>query len=305
MNWNKIKTIIIIFLLIINIFFIYNMYIQNRNIYYISDNVIKSACKILAADNIIIDENTIPNKKLSTNVLESVYDSDYYDNLVAKISGTESYSKRIINNGIEFNIAKNNDIYVFSDSGMLYMKYISGEFNSNDADIKNTFTEMNPGRLSGHSNTIKKYLVWTNESQSNVYNYDLIINKEYYDDLNDRYYIYCTQIINSQVVNECEFLVIIGDDKVLYLEGELINNYIYNSYQTTLIDQINILFMERNDIIDNVQNEKIEYNIKSLTSEYYINWNQERDIMFLIPAWKIEYDNGNYVVRDAVSGSVY
>jgi len=307
MNWGKIKTIIIIIIVFMNVFFVYNIYRQNRNIYYIDIKTIQAACDLLAKDNINVTADIIPDKKLSVSILESVFDPGYYDVIVSKISGTENHTRRIINNGIEFNIAKNNDIYIFSDTDILYMKYISNDFggkNLNAADIENVYTEINPNRLTGHIKTIKNYLMWNKDSQTNIAESDIVVNKGYYDNVGETYYIYCTQVINSYVINECEFIAVIRNDTVVYLEGKLINNEISKSHQTTLIDQINILFMERADIVGSSEETEI-FNISSLSSEYYINWNQERDIMFLIPAWKIVYENGDIVMRDAVNGNIY
>ena len=301
MNWGKIKTIIIIIIIFMNAFFIYNIYRQNRNIYFFDSKTIQAACDLLAKDNINITPETIPDKKLSVSILESVFDPGYYDFVVSKISGTENYSRRIINNGIEFNIAKNNDIYIFSDTDILYMKYIS---NGYDGDIEKVYAEVNLSRLTGHIKTVKNYLLWKKDNQSNTAEFDLAVNKGYYDNASDTYYIYFTQMINSYLINECEFIAVIRGDTVLYLEGQLVNNEISKSHQTTLIDQINILFKERADIVGNGEETEI-YTISSLSSEYYINWNQERDIMFLIPAWKIVYENGDIIMRDAVNGNVY
>jgi len=296
-------------MLLVNLFFVYNIYIQNRNIYYIDEKTIQTARNLLAEDNIIVSAGVIPDKKLSLSIIESVFEPGYYDFVVSKISGTESHTKRIINNGVEFNIAKNNDIYIFSDTDVLYMKYISNDFkakNLNGFDI-DTYTEINTGRLQTHLNIIKNYLMWENDRQSNKTGYDITAQKGYYDETGDRYFIYCTQMINSQIINECEFVAVIKEGTVRYLEGKLINNEILKSHTTTLIDQINILFIERSDIADrrDDEDENETYSIFSMSSEYYINWNQERDIMFLIPAWKIVYENGEIVTRDAVNGNVY
>ena len=301
MNWGKIKTIIIVIIIFMNVFFIYNIHRQNRNIYYIDSKTINTACELLAKDNINITPETIPDKKLSVSILESVFDPAYYDIVVSKISGTENYSRRIINNGIEFNIAKNNDIYIFSETDILYMKYISNGF---DGDVEKVYTEINPNRLTGHIKTVKNYLLWKKDNQSSTAEFDLVINKGYHDSASDTYYIYFTQMIDSYLIHECEFIAVIRDNTVLYLEGQLVNNEISKSHQTTLIDQINILFKERADIVANGDEFEMLH-ISSLSPEYYINWNQERDIMFLIPAWKIVYENGDIVMRDAVNGNVY
>jgi|GEM_PF-7103601 Uncharacterized protein conserved in bacteria len=309
MNWGKIKTVIIILMLAVNLFFVYNIYIQHRNIYYINEKTIQAACDLLKADNIMVSADIIPDKKLSLSILESVFERDYYDTVVSKISGTENHTKRIINNGVEFNIARNNDIYIFSDTDVLYMKYISNDFggkNLNNVNVED-YTEMNSGRLQSHVKTIKDYLMWQKDGQSGVNVYDITAVKGYYDEAGDRYFIYCVQTIDSQLVNECEFVAVIHNGIVQYLEGKLINNEIFRSHHTALIDQVNILFMEKSDILSNHQTEETAgiFNITALSSQYYINWNQERDIMFLIPAWMIMYENGDTVIRDAVNGSVY
>ena len=313
MNWGKIKTIIIVLMLLVNLFFIYNIYIQNRNIYYIGEKTIQTACELLAADNIIVSPEIIPDKKLSLSIIESVFEPGYFDFVVSKISGTESHTKRIINNGVEFNITKNNDLYEFSDTDVLYMKYISNGFggkNLNNLNVENDYTEINPGRLQTQLKIIKSYLMWENDSQTNKPGYDIAVQKGYYDETSGRYFIYCIQMIESQLINECEFITVIKDGTVQYLEGKLINNEVLKSHNTALIDQINILFMERSDIVESRNDENGAeiydmYSILSMTSEYYINWNQERDIMFLIPAWKIVYENGAIVTRDAVNGNIY
>lgn len=308
MNWGKIKIIIIILLTLVNVFFIYNINLQNKNIYYIDGDTIQTACDILAKDNVIVDKDIIPDEKLLVSVLESVFNTDYHDFVVSKISGTENYTKRIINNGVEFNIAKNNDIYIFDDTDILYIKYISNDFPSktlNVLEIENEYNEIAESKLSGYDKIIKSYLMWDKDNQSSAFEYDIIVTKGYHDDVNNRYFLYCIQTINSQPTNECEFVAVVYNNTVQFLEGKVMNNIISKSYQTTLIDQVNILFMEKADIIENRQVDTDIYTVMSLSSEYYINWNQERDIMFLIPAWRILYDDGSTTIRDAINGSVY
>lgn len=308
MNWNKIKTILIILLTVINLFFIYNIYVQNRNIYYIDEKTIQAASDLLKKDNFMIDSAVIPDKKLLIGILESVFHEDYYDTIVTKISGTENYTKRIINNGVEFNIAKNNDIYIFNDTDLLYIKYIGNGYEKkvvNNSDIEKNYTEISANRLSGQVKIILDFLQWDKDSQMKTYNYDIVVTKGYYDNANNRYFIYCKQSINSQLIDECEFITVIQDKTVRFLEGKIINNEISKTHQTTFIDQVNVLFIEKADIVANRENDADVYTVTSLLSEYYINWNQERDIMLLIPAWKIVYDDGSIIMRDAVSGNAY
>jgi len=98
-------------------------------------------------------------------------------------------------------------------------------------------------------------------------------------------------------------------NELIYMNGTLILNSISNSYRASLMDQINVLFLEKDYINDIRDNDDIEENkkyvISVMESSYCVNWNVEQTSYFLIPAWDIRYVDGYHRIRNAINGKIY
>jgi len=303
MNWTKIKTVIIILLLGVNIFFGYSLYTQYNNLYSFDKEVINSVTELLKKDDIYIDINIIPTDKKIMKAYQSNFD-EYYDKLVAdQIFGTGNYSERTVNNETQY-ISKNYDILEVNNPDIFSIKYIKSGFDENNrtAPDKGMISELKKSELRNYTNIINRFLGFDND---NI----ITVNRIYYDAEQMQYILYCSQNIDSYKIGQCESTFIIKDNIVCYAAGTVIFFEYINVSQTPLIDQINILFVEKAYIDEMRGKNEPDYEkvtIISLELEYYIIWNNYQSNMFyLLPAWRIEYDNGITRIRIAVDGSIY
>ncbi len=79
-NWEKLKTFLIVLFIILNIFLLTVMQIDNAQNVNISDQTISNTINVLKNNNILIDKSIIPKKIVNLNAIElknAVFDSDF------------------------------------------------------------------------------------------------------------------------------------------------------------------------------------------------------------------------------------
>ena len=315
MNWKKVKTIIIVILLVVNLFFVYNIYIQYKNIYLIDKKSINTTVELLEQNNIIISADIIPEKKLTANIYECRFDENYYK-VITKIMGTENYSKNIISNGIQFISNDHGDIFEFYN--ILNVKY----YKNSDEKIDDKYIEEVKNELSGLSSLLSvrpvnnNYLKLisgflfpdSNKNNRRANKSNIEISGMLYDDKKSRYIVSCYQTLENYKIEQCEFFVIIKNDLILYIEGMIIFDLFENDNTDQFCDQLNILFLEKSYIDEykrNIVSEDDIYKIISFMPEYCIIWYTEKNIFYLVPAWRIGYSDGTVRIRNAIDGNIY
>lgn len=89
MNWNKAKTILIVFFTIVNLFLLYTIISRNINDYYISEETISNAIAVLNNNGITIDKSIIPQKNITVDQYEADNIVDDYDGFAKRILGDD------------------------------------------------------------------------------------------------------------------------------------------------------------------------------------------------------------------------
>jgi hypothetical protein len=257
---------------------------------------------------------------MTADIIEYDYDNDnYYDNTVEKISGTDNYNKRIINNGIKFTVSENQDVYEFDVSTIFSFKYIKNGADKNvygryDNDSDLAPSTLGNGKINKYRELIFNFLFGNNNQTTSFTNENSVDIYATYKLTDNADVLFCRQKINGHNIINCDFTVVISGDKIQYVSGIIIFNDTYKNYSTTMYDQINILFIEK-QYIDEYRasaaddlyaaEESAEFTISSITFDYCINWNATRNKYYLIPAWTITYQNEEVRIRNAANGNIY
>lgn len=149
MNWEKLKTFLIILFIILNIFLIFVMHIDNSKNINISDETISNTIKVLENNNILIDKAIIPKKIVSLNAIElknvvfgSKFPKSYQKNadksfsimLDANIKSASDIKKILSNAGID----KNAEIVYNEDTSRVNLKIRNYYIFDIGLDIKET-----------------------------------------------------------------------------------------------------------------------------------------------------------------------
>ena len=85
-NWKNIKTVLIVVLAAVDIFFMLAIASAYRSNYFISENTIADAVQILADDDITVDAEAIPKKIPSPSAYMCAIGNDYEEQ-VASLDG--------------------------------------------------------------------------------------------------------------------------------------------------------------------------------------------------------------------------
>lgn len=89
MNWNKAKTILIIFFLLVNTFLFFNLITENSNENYVKDETVADTIKVLENNGISIESKLISRKNHSVDTFETDNIIKDYDEFAKKILGED------------------------------------------------------------------------------------------------------------------------------------------------------------------------------------------------------------------------
>lgn len=311
MEWRKIKSIVILFLLCVSIFFIVMIDIQYKSNFLLDSESIDNLVSILNNDGISVERSVIPDNIYSLNVYEGAYTDKYYANTYEYLSGEKEYMPIATADGAVRFIRKENQggeegdsIYEFSGLfGFKYSNFASAEY----SDIKQDYKEisLNNSRKKKLVRLINEFLFHSYGKSGEGFNAD--IDNVYYDSQSGIYYIEFIQKIGAVGLNGFDFIALTDGETVYRLEGNVLFSIPYNSYKVSSYDQVNILMKEKNYIDTEYisADSRVKAVITDMSIGYIISWNSKRNIYYLIPSWKISYADGTERIRNSVTGTLY
>ena len=90
MYWSKVKTILIFFLIITNVFLLMNLYSNNKDTLFLKKDVIKSTVQVLNKNNVFIDQSIIPKRIVKLKQFEADNLIKSYDEFAKSILGKDA-----------------------------------------------------------------------------------------------------------------------------------------------------------------------------------------------------------------------
>lgn len=334
MKWIKITAVSAFFLIAVNVFLLYNLARQYAGTSLIEEQTINKTIKILEKADIHISKDIIPLDKPHFEIFEGDFFSnleEYYINSAVLLSGnkvTDDFTLHMINNGIKIIDNKSGEVLEFFDNDIFafsYMKDIKyadylNIFDINDSDM--VFDSAKEDQSISSKKIVRKTEQTVNEKffgngdLSKVNNMRVKIDRVYYNKEKNAYLTEGKQIFNGLEIYGCKVVCIIYGSELLYAEGNIIFTNTGNSYNTTLYDQLSVLFDEKTYIEQQInepladvyaynKNTDDVFNITEFKCIYCISWNANRTKYYLIPSWYIEY-NGNFArIRNAINGNIH
>ena len=332
MNWSRVKTVTILVLTAVNIFFVINLRVQYVNTYLIGEDTRETASVILKKSGIIIDAERIPVKKPDLVIYENSCGDDYHERVVTKMTGTENFTRHMINNGTKCIIEDSGDEFEFSDQNRFEVTYKkkTGLAVSPDAEYIAAFNSSGTAVPDDDSKdiavnrAIRRFLFPSGDSS-----YSVSCSTVRYDTSNDWYVVTAEETVDGYPLASQDGIVfVIKDGEVIYMRGEVMVLGFESDYNNELYDQINILFTEKSYITSlnkqmlpendayipdigsyeddpDASEMSAEYEIESLSLVYCVSWNADRTSFYLIPGWKIVYSDGTSRIRNALNGNIY
>ncbi len=305
MNWNKIVTVMIILLLLVNIYLGYNIYTQYVDTYIISENEIASISALMEKNGIIIDRSVIPNKRIDGEVIVGEYDTEeYYRSaalaLTSAVSNDE-YNLYMTDMGVRLAVKESDESLMFYDADHFRITYsaLSGA-ESDYALVKSLsdgYTKSSESysekEINDAEDALNSFVKNSDKKGPFGYRLDEIQKKQGYT-------VCAWTQTNGQkdIYSMSGIAVLDGNMRVVYLDGKMIVPGAVRNMNARVCDQINVLFMENSEAVkarEESGDAPTVYPKKTIVSMEYclcINWNSSFDSYYLVPAWKLVYDNG-------------
>ncbi len=310
----RIKTVMILILVAINAFFVYNLVSDHLEKNYINDATVKNAVEILTREGIEIDVSAVPKKKLTLPIYESIFDEEHNEKVVALFSDADIESTFSIPDGMRF-VTKNADQIEFSEE--FGIVFVSGE-SDRYTDFSNMIasvpqTDFLPAETDDALIKSVKEMLSADTSASVGYAKLGAQCTGVYDDETTGYrFLRFSQTMDKTPIYGHDIICVADGEKLLYLEGLWSFLSTDAEYSSQLYDQVNILFMEKKSI-DAVKAEheaaglevQTEYRIEKIDSVYCTYFNDSKTGIYFIPAWRITYFDGSESVYDALNGIQY
>ena len=313
MNTKKIKTAIIVLLVLANTFFIYNLYTLNIKTSRIPHQMIDDAVTVLNRSGLNISKDIIPDIRPQNFIYEGVYSHspETFEEIVKYLSESEISTINPMPNGMSYNAGEYKfDFSGTEDSENYFLVSIS--FDSSEQGYTSVYgdgyayedleTKVGDLILKGLkdykkmdiakaenviANFLKKY-------QPGIVDFETIG----FEKNAENEYLVIRQKLDGLAFNSHIVFVEISDRKVYRFIGKWYFGAFAERYKMPLLDSVNILFkcLERDgNVIED--SEKLE----NIELYYGIVWH-EMDKFYLIPSWRLKFDSGRDLSYIAVIG---
>lgn len=317
MNWSSVKNLLILILVAANIFLLYNIFIQNRTKNYLSESELRDAAEILENRGQNIDISSIPKKRLTADIYESIYPGNeiYYSETAQKLTGVVQSELRIFSmpdgstristddsDGVFKNVEFTNDFgfsYWISgnSSEKAYNEITVDEFY---ADIEK-FTVLGKTRLAALSKIAVSFLGASEQENSR---FDVYIECGYSDPNSNCSYLIVSQSLSGIEVFRHRVVCVFDGEQLIAANGKWYFGTINSSYDYDLYDQISILFTNYNNISAKQENTSIP-DVISMSSCYSTYMDPDKTALYFIPAWQIDHSNSQTIVYNAARSTEY
>lgn len=326
MNTKNVKTAIIVMLVMANIFFLWKIYILNAETSRLPQQMIEDAAKTLTRGGLnILNEEIVPDIKPQNYIYEGEYSSEIFEEIAKSISESEITNTFLTPEGTSYNAGD----YKFTFPSLAASP---GESPNLEVDyFKISITKLSQLEELEKS-AAEAYDIYKNYDDLEKKTESLIINglkgykrmdiakaekaienflKKYQTDgidfetvgyqKNDTsIYIVIRQKLDGLAFNSHTVFAEISDGKVLTFSGKWYFGAFVGRYKMPLLDAVNILFkcLEKDESItaENIKN------LIGVDLYYSILWH-ERTKFYLIPTWRISFDDGAVLSYSAVTGN--
>lgn len=338
MNWSRIKTVLIFLLLAANIYLLFVIISQHRVSARVDPSEIEEASALLLRDGITIGPDALSGERLDLKVWRSAYgrgvsDGGLREYVIGRLFGQAGYTQSLTAAGVDVAVDGIGTLN-FIDSDPLYFRFIAegcdydGSADEAASDPASD-RQVSFVRKLNLANQLESFLAGEESPiSSSDARADIRVDLAIYDRAGRRYVAHYVQRIDGVDIDGAEGFFSVKSDRVDYFSGSVILMSGAASYNAELLDEINILFLERDamrsgyetepeatsapdgdealpsDVADTApEPEKKRVTVTGTSAVYCVIWNSDRSEYYLIPSWTITYSDGAVSTRNAVNGS--
>lgn len=279
MNSSKLKLLLIVMFLAINIFFVYQYktYSDSDKLY--SDSEMELAVKILAERGVVTDIGTLPEEKTVPSVLKLAISDTVYEK-TAKSIMTSSFARYVIPNGVGY--TNERETLSFYDEGTF--EYALDGRSDFEERILEKLRENPPEKSAAKYAEKLSDKLFAGQSNGD---FSLEATGSFTDS-DGILYIGFVQKINSVQIDKAEITVALKDGSLIRAEGTLFFAGTVTQLKANSLDALNFLFTLSDCEIKKI--ELIYYPVKAENGDVY-----------MAPSYKITFADGEESVYDATS----
>ena len=306
MDTKKTKTLLIVILLAVNIFFIYNVISLNVNTVSIPAEAIQDAANVLSANGFIVSPAQIPDRHVSNFIFEGSYERGSFEEIVRAITGAEMVTPLPLPER--------------------RISYIAGDFRFDFGDIETEYDNFRftieiidplyrrgisvPTDISARIKSLEEYGIRAGNAE--LREAERIITSFIYPASRDNRglkisayssngkitEITAFQTVDGLRIDSHDIYIIISEGEVVFVTGKWYFNSIESQYRMPLLDSVNILFRALES-----DGGFITSGVRFIGMEliYSLVWH-EPSRFYLIPSWELSFSDGTRLVYNTLTG---
>ncbi len=280
MNWPRVKTILILALLVVNLFLGYNIWVQNRAATELPKEMAKTAAQLLADRGLLIDADSIPLVRPSLPALRYTVDTPSITSLALEI--LEDSSDSVINtdeNGETIIASSEGSIRLWGQNAVEYTAAQNPRTAAEPGDARR-IAERLLLRLGMTADDFRIAEIREEETQTVLQVSRLLLGYEVFDH---------------------GLTVTVSGDRVVRLTGRLLPAGEGYRQEVDNRDAVNVLFsiVENQDFFDSLSSKEL------IRMDYGFTGGAGTDSVGLYPSWRLTDKNGKCYYYESATGRFF
>ncbi len=282
MNSSKLKWILILLFLAVNLFFLYEYTNYSKVIESYTQEEIENAVSVLEKNNTPVEKTAIPKSKTTLPVLKFEL-NDTYREKAAKTLMSSSFAQFALPEGTGYSNDKESLTFFEGAS----FKYSNSGFENFDTDVLNNADEV---EKSSHEKLLKSLcekLFSASITTQNELSLKLLASCE-----KDGFiYLKACQTVNGTKIDMNSVEFVFQKETLVFAQGDMFFLTDISEFSADTLDVINVLFKTKKEEDTIVEINNLYFPVATENSSFY-----------LTPSYRFVHESGKIQVRDATSG---
>lgn len=284
MNSSKLKLFLIILFLTVNLFFLHKIIDISKAKNTFTNEEIAEAVELVSIKGVNIAPENVMRERSSPKTLKLEWDVQSIDMVVKLITDSE-YGSFTVPNGHSFT-SDTERFSAFYDYSFEYTCHGNTDTSESVAKVLEASDASSSKKVHEYEKTLKKVsdIIDTKDFETSVKVTEYAVQ-------NGKEYIRCQQYVNGCKVDGAEFVAVFYEDKLHFATGVFYFSGKVSKYVTDAHDSINILFELEPSEKEIIKTERNYYPVR-----------ENGVSLYLTPAYKFTYEDGETILYDATAG---
>ena len=282
MNSSKLKWLLIIIFLTVNIYFLHQYKTYSNAVENYTDKEISTTVDILKDKGVLLNENVIPTKKTSEPVLKFEFDETWREKVAGQLMHG-SFNSYVLPDGIGYN-GETEKLLFYGSHLFEYTVESPVSLDSKDYFTLSDTSGIDEGEKYSRKLTERLFP----QALTDTHKISLRLLSFFSDE--KEVYIKAQQVINGIPIDQSEVEAVYCESAFVHIRGNIFFSTDINSLEADSLDVINVLF---NIDESNSEITKIE--------ELYYPVTTDTGSVYLTPSYKLTYNDGSVHLWDGTS----